>query len=146
MNASFPQKIISLFAFFFCLCKISAQTTDSLDFQQWSIPFDWIESFLQDTDSEGTFDFNTFFDQLELYAQNPINLNKATEEELYDLGLLSDVQIINFLNYRAQAGDLIAIYESLARGWYICNGQRKRYLKINAEIYSSIKLLFKVVI
>lgn len=111
MGLSLPRKITIVCAFLFCFCKINAQTTDSLDFQQWSIPFDWIESFLQDTDSEGTFDFNTFFDQLELYAQNPINLNKATEEELHDLGLLSDVQIINFLNYRDQAGDLISIYE-----------------------------------
>ena len=90
--------------------QIQAQS-DTLDFQQWGIPYDWIESFLQDTDSEGTFDFNTFFDQLDGYIQNPINLNEATEEDLHDLGLLTDIQIINFLNYRQQAGDLIAIYE-----------------------------------
>ncbi|MCI5080838.1 MAG: helix-hairpin-helix domain-containing protein, partial [Saprospiraceae bacterium] len=106
------MRILVSFCIFFLLCtSVQAQETDSIDFQQWSIPYDWIESFLQDTDSEGTFDFNTFFDQLDLYINNPLNLNAASEEDLHELGLLSDVQIINFLNYRRQAGALIELYE-----------------------------------
>ena len=70
-----------------------------------------IEDFLSNSDSEGDFDFNTLYESLAIYRENPINLNITTEEQLRELGLLTDVQIINFLSYREQAGDLIAIYE-----------------------------------
>lgn len=70
-----------------------------------------IEDFLQNTDSEGDFDFNTLFENLEIYRRRPLNINKATEEELRDLHLLSDAQILNLINYRRTAGALVAIYE-----------------------------------
>lgn len=69
------------------------------------------EDFLQNTDSEGSFDFNTLFEGLEAYRERPLNLNKASELELREMGLLSDIQILELINYRATAGDLIAIYE-----------------------------------
>ena len=70
-----------------------------------------IEDFLQNTEGEDDFDYNTIFDELEAYIDQPLNLNKASEAELQDLIFLSDVQIANFLNYRSQQGDLIAIQE-----------------------------------
>jgi hypothetical protein len=70
-----------------------------------------VEDFLQNTDSEGSFEFNTLFEELEYYAENPLNLNQATEEDLYSLRLLSDIQIIELINYRKQVGDLISLYE-----------------------------------
>ncbi len=70
-----------------------------------------IEDFLQNTDSEGAFDFNTLFEQLEDFRNNPINLNRADEAILRDLGLLTDAQILDFLSYRQQTGELISIYE-----------------------------------
>ena len=70
-----------------------------------------IEDFLQNTDSEGTFDFNAIFEDLAYYQENPLNLNTANAEELQALGLLSDIQVVSFINYRRQAGELIAIYE-----------------------------------
>ena len=70
-----------------------------------------VEDFLQDTDSEGDFDFNTVFEQLELYALNPLDLNLATEIQLRELGVLNDIQVVDFINYRAVAGELISLYE-----------------------------------
>ncbi len=70
-----------------------------------------IEDFLQNTDSEGAFDFNTIFERLEDFRNDPINLNKANEAIMRDLGLLSDAQILDLLAYRQLAGDLIAVYE-----------------------------------
>ncbi len=70
-----------------------------------------LEDFLQNTDSEGGFDFNTLFEQLEDFQANPIDLNQADEATLQELILLTDVQILNLLSYRRQAGDLISIYE-----------------------------------
>ncbi|MCO6488852.1 MAG: helix-hairpin-helix domain-containing protein [Phaeodactylibacter sp.] len=70
-----------------------------------------IEDFLQNTESEGAFDFNTIFEELQFYQENPINLNEAGEEELQALNLLSDIQILELLNYRREAGDLLSLYE-----------------------------------
>ena len=70
-----------------------------------------IEDFLQNTDSEGSFDFNTIFEELQNYQDNPINLNEADEEELQNLQLLSDIQILEFLNYRRTTGELLSLYE-----------------------------------
>lgn len=70
-----------------------------------------VEDFLQNTESEGTFDFNTLFERFEEYRKNPINLNTAEENELRELGILSDIQIINLLQYRKDAGELVAIFE-----------------------------------
>ncbi len=71
----------------------------------------FIEDFLQNTESEGSFDFNTAFEQLQYFQENPLNINEASEEELQELGLLSDIQILELLHYRQQAGALISLYE-----------------------------------
>lgn len=70
-----------------------------------------IEDFLQNTDSEGAFDYNTIFENLEYYLERPLNLNDADQDELETFGLLSDIQVLGLLNYRKLAGDLISIYE-----------------------------------
>ena len=69
-----------------------------------------IEDFLQNTDSEGAFDYNTIFENLEYYLERPLNLNDADQDELETFGLLSDIQVLGLLNYRKLAGDLISIY------------------------------------
>lgn len=70
-----------------------------------------LEDYLQNTEEEGDFDFNTIYENLDRYLDHPLNLNVATEADLQDLRLLSDVQIINFLRYREVAGALVSIYE-----------------------------------
>jgi len=70
-----------------------------------------IEDALQNEGGDGDFDFNTLFENLEAYAKRPLNLNKADETALRELQLLNDVQIMNLLQYRAVAGDLVAIQE-----------------------------------
>lgn len=70
-----------------------------------------LEDYLQNSDEEGEFDFNTLYENLERYREDPLNLNTVTEADLQDLRLLSDIQIINFLNYREIAGALVSLYE-----------------------------------
>lgn len=70
-----------------------------------------LEDLLQDAEEESDFDLNTIFEDLAVYRENPLNLNDASEEDLRELGLLSDVQISSLLNYREQLGGFIAIYE-----------------------------------
>lgn len=70
-----------------------------------------IEDYLQSIEAEGDFDFNTIFEELEYFRDNPLDLNGANEGDLQALKLLSDIQILDLINYRRQAGDLISVYE-----------------------------------
>jgi hypothetical protein len=91
--------------------QVSAQQPDSTGLEPPDEVQERIEDFLQNTDSEGAFDFNTIFEQLEDFRQEPIDLNRAGEPLLRELQLLTDAQIRDLLTYRQTAGDLIAIYE-----------------------------------
>ena len=93
-----------------CLGRLPAQP-DTSRLQPPDQIQERIEDFLQNTDSEGSFDYNTFFEQLAVFREQPLDLNQATEAELQELLLLSDLQIIDLIRYRRQAGDLISIYE-----------------------------------
>lgn len=70
-----------------------------------------LEDLIDDAEEEGDFDFDTAFESLSVYEKKPLNINKVQEDELQSLGLLSDVQIANLLNYRAQLNGFISIYE-----------------------------------
>jgi len=72
---------------------------------------EFIEDYLQNIEGDGDFDFNAIFEELAFYLDNPIDLNRATERDLLELRLLSDVQIVNLISYRQQAGPLLAVYE-----------------------------------
>jgi len=72
---------------------------------------DLIEDFIQNGDAEDDFDFNDLFAELEFRRDHPLNLNKATQYDLEALRLLSDIQINDFINYRATYGDFIATEE-----------------------------------
>lgn len=69
-----------------------------------------IEDFLLSGEVDD-FDYNTLLEDLEVYLESPIDLNRATEAELKDLIFLNDVQISNLLRYRNEQGKLIAIQE-----------------------------------
>lgn len=70
-----------------------------------------LEDYLQQTEQDADFDFNTLYENLERYREKPLNINLATEEDLIEMGLLSAIQIASILEYRRQSGDFIAIYE-----------------------------------
>lgn len=69
-----------------------------------------IEDFLESSENEN-FDYNTVFEQLNYYFEHPLNINSATENQLRDLVIISEVQISDFLNHRAQFGNFLSIYE-----------------------------------
>ncbi len=103
------MRLVLLFSFF--PIWLLAQLPDSTAVDPPNEAQERIEDFLQNTDSEGSFDFNTLFERLEDFRQDPINLNRVTEAVLHDLSLLTDAQILDLLAYRQVAGDLISIYE-----------------------------------
>lgn len=73
---------------------------------------DLLEDVLTSAGSEsGDFDFNGQFDLLEAYRQRPLNLNRCTEQDLREMGLLSDAQILAIIRYRNQAGTFLSTLE-----------------------------------
>jgi len=77
--------------------------------QESEVMDDVLEFFLEELDGE--FEFDTFLEKLGDYQTKPLNLNKATRAELEDFGLLSSLQIDDFLLYREEIGELVNQYE-----------------------------------
>lgn len=69
-----------------------------------------IEDLSENTQTENA-DLTTLVENLKYYQDHPLNLNNATREELYDLLILSEIQIDNLLAHRIHFGTLISIYE-----------------------------------
>lgn len=70
-----------------------------------------IEEYIENNELGEDFDFNTLFDNLITYQEQPLDLNKATEQELRDLQILSDIQVNGILYHRASTGPFIDFYE-----------------------------------
>jgi hypothetical protein len=60
---------------------------------------------------EGVTEDDSQWQQLEYFQKHPLNLNVASESELKNLRLLTDLQISNFLLYRNLLGPLLHINE-----------------------------------
>ena len=67
---------------------------------------------------EADFDYATILEDLKFYAENPINVNKATYQELATLRIIPETAITSLLDYVEQNGNLLNIYELQAvPGW-----------------------------
>ena len=82
---------------------------DSLDYQ--SKTEDLIESFLQEQEHEGAFEYNDLFEDLASFRQHPLDLNKVTGMELDRFPFLTPIQKSSLLNYLSAHGPLLSIYE-----------------------------------
>ncbi len=56
-------------------------------------------------------DLTELSEQLQHLLNNPIDLNRASREELLQSGLLSEVQINSILNHKEKTGKFISLYE-----------------------------------
>lgn len=99
---------ISKCLLFFCFLLTSYTLTsqDSIAVLSANLLEDLLEN-----DDEGTYDFFSLYEDLQIYLKNPININKATEEDLQGLQLLSDIQISDILDYREKQGPFLSKYE-----------------------------------
>ncbi len=66
---------------------------------------------IAENNEDADIDFDTYFERLSDYLDTPVDLNKATVDDLMDIGLLSLKQANDIVAYREQMGDFIAIYE-----------------------------------
>ncbi|MGB3949201.1 MAG: helix-hairpin-helix domain-containing protein [Bacteroidia bacterium] len=109
-NQSFNTKSTLLFVmlFFTFITKNVAQDIpvklDDSELQQQ------LENAAENTGNEDA-DYTNLLEGLIYYKQHPINLNKASKEELQQLFFLNDIQINNLLKHIEKSGDLITIYE-----------------------------------
>lgn len=69
-----------------------------------------IEEFIENTETEA-FDFTDFQIELEAYLKRPLNLNKASREQLELFPFLDPLEIDGILYYRNEVGEFISIYE-----------------------------------
>jgi len=71
-----------------------------------------IRNFIQDIVGNPDGGMNEeLFESLYQNYLNPIDLNKATREQLASIYLLTEKQLNSFLNYRQKAGSLLSVYE-----------------------------------
>lgn len=110
MQHLFTRQYFLLF-FVLSLARFSYAQIDSLAPPEDVIESDVIEDFLQNQESDQEFDFNAIYDELEIFLKKPLDLNKATAQEMYQLPMLSDIQINALINHRIEHGELISIYE-----------------------------------
>jgi hypothetical protein len=61
--------------------------------------------------SESTESIETLYEDLSYLSENPLNLNLVTTEQLRKIPFLSEIQILNILDYRKKQGELVSIYE-----------------------------------
>jgi len=101
--------MLDFMAFLACLMLVRtlAAQGDSL----WlNLPEELLEE-LENTAGEHTPDAELRWTELAARREAPLNLNQATAAELQELGILSDRQIEDFLQYRRRLGPLLAPYE-----------------------------------
>ena len=81
-------------------------------------------------------DDDSFLQQMQLFATDPVNLNTADATLLKELSVLSPMQIQNLLLYRNLFGNFIDIYELQAvPGWDLRTIRRLRpYISVNIKI------------
>lgn len=70
---------------------------------------DIFEQYTAENDDD--IDYDTFYEELMYFAENKINLNKTTREELERLPFLSDIQVENIISHIYRFGALQTIYE-----------------------------------
>jgi hypothetical protein len=109
------KRIVLIFLASLTILRLGAQTDQNVD--RGNIIEQRIEQIAEAAEDEDL-DYTTLFEQLTIYLDFPLNLNKATVDDLYGLGLLTNEQILSFLDYRKKYGDLFSLYElPLIDGW-----------------------------
>lgn len=103
-----PATIVLLFLFCANNLLLAQDTiinkTDDSQIQQQ------LENIAESTENEDD-DYTNLLEAIIYYKEHPINLNKATKEELQQLLILSDIEINNLLRHIEKNGKLITIYE-----------------------------------
>ncbi len=94
---------------YFCIsaltfyCHLSFGQTENEQINQY------IERYIENSTDE--VDIQQLASDIEYYLQNPLYINKAETEELFNFPIISNFQAIEILEHRQKFGDFISIYE-----------------------------------
>ncbi|WP_161890231.1 ComEA family DNA-binding protein [Pontibacter russatus] len=81
------------------------------DYPRQQIDLDLLVQELFSEQDDANVPYEDFYETLFQYYQRPLDLNRATPEELASLYILSRPQIASFFSYIAENGELLSIYE-----------------------------------
>ena len=71
---------------------------------------EYIDELIEDSE-ENPESVEKLYDVLSYLSENPLNLNKTTAEQLKQIPFLSDIQIMNIIDYQKRQGEIVSIYE-----------------------------------
>ncbi|MDR1221895.1 MAG: helix-hairpin-helix domain-containing protein [Tannerella sp.] len=71
---------------------------------------EYIEELSEGTEEDSE-SIETLYNDLSDLSENPFNLNLVTAEQLRRIPFLSDIQLLNILDYRKNQGEFVSIYE-----------------------------------
>ena len=71
---------------------------------------EYIEELYEDAE-ENPESLEKLYNDLSFLSENPLNLNKTNVEQLRQIPFLSELQIINILDYQRKQGEIVSIYE-----------------------------------
>ncbi len=71
---------------------------------------DYVEELAEESE-EDTESIEKLYNDLSYLSENPLNLNRMTVEQLKQIPFLSDIQILNMLDYLKKHGEFVSIYE-----------------------------------
>jgi hypothetical protein len=97
-------------AFLFMLCVPSFCFAQKEELKN-SIIEQRIEEIAGTLDEGSELDYTNLFEDLTYFFEHPLNLNSASDEELRELYLITDLQITNLRRHMANYGKLRSIYE-----------------------------------
>lgn len=84
------------------------QIVDSTEVSE--VETDVVEDFLNNTDGE-SFEFNTLFENLAIAAKNKLDLNKASVQEIVELGIVDELGANAIVQHVKKYGKLISLIE-----------------------------------
>lgn len=95
-----------------------------------------LENFFRDNEFASESDAQQFLENLDMWRDRPLDLNRAGREELLALHLLSEMQVEDFLRYRTQFGPLLNEYELQAvPNWDLADIRRiTPYVRVSTGI------------
>jgi Helix-hairpin-helix motif len=106
-------KLNSIISLFFCSLVASVFCQTNVTDNKNSIIEQRIEIIAESREDEDL-DYTVIYEHLQDIFDSPLNLNKATKQELQSIFILTDMQVNSFIAYREKYGLLISIYELVA--------------------------------
>ncbi|MCF0043549.1 helix-hairpin-helix domain-containing protein [Dyadobacter fanqingshengii] len=109
-NLKIPGRAVLLCVVLALIFLFSTKTLSAQEPPRREIDIDpFIQNLIADPSEE--VDYSELYESLFALYADPLDINKATRDELAALMLLSETQLNSFLKYREQLGPLISLYE-----------------------------------